>query len=301
MEPGVYALMRVCVMQCSRPVLPVSVSLHVRMYAYTHRTCAGPLIHNKHSTTNPLPPVPTYRMTLEYDGAAYHGWQIQKNVETVQGALQEALAVILDDPVTVNGSSRTDAGVHARGQVAHIRSEAAVDPYRLKGSLNGVLPSTVAVRTVEETHPEFHARFHARGRRYHYYISPEPIAIERNIRLFVRPPRPDFERMNRAVEALTGSRTCASFCLTSPSTDHYICRVEHARWIQEDHPDNWRFEIEANRFLHGMVRAIVGTLLEIGQKKRPPEDFERVIRAENREAAGPSVPARGLVLENVYY
>lgn len=246
--------------------------------------------------------MPTYRLILEYDGAAFHGWQIQNNVETVQGTLQEALEIILRESATVQGSSRTDAGVHARGQVAHIRCDTTIDPYRLRGSLNGVLPPTVAVRRIDEADEEFHARYDATGRRYHYYVSRQPIAVERNIRLFIHPPTPDFARMNEAAETLVGDRSFESFCRTSPSsTDHFACRVTRARWVQEDHPDDWRFEIEANRFLHGMVRAIVGTLLEIGQRKRPADDMERVLDARTRGAAGPSLPPHGLVLEEVYY
>lgn len=245
--------------------------------------------------------MPTYRLTLEYDGTAFHGWQIQKNARTVQGAVQEGLATILGETLTVVGSSRTDKDVHARGQVAHFRSETAIDTYRLKGSLNGVLPETIAIPNVEEVHDDFHARFHAQRRQYCYYVSTEAVAIERTFRHFVYPPSPDFERMNEAAGALKEAQSFESFSLTAPQTDHYRCIVHHARWLQEKHPNHWRFEIEANRYLHGMVRAVVGTLIEIGRGKRPADDIPRIIAEEDRSAAGSSAPAHALVLERVRY
>jgi tRNA pseudouridine38-40 synthase len=240
-------------------------------------------------------------MILEYDGAAFHGWQIQENAHTVQEAVEDGLATVLGDTITVHGSSRTDAGVHARGQVAHFSHPDRIDTYGLKGSVNGVLPATIAVPRIEEVRGDFHARFHARQRRYRYYVSTQPVAIDRHVRHFIYPPVPDFEVMNQAARTLRGEQSFASFSLTPPQTDHYICAVKHAVWSRGDHPNHWCFTIEANRFLHGMVRAIVGTLLEIGQEKRSADEIPEILAREDRSAAGASVPAHALVLESVEY
>ena len=239
-------------------------------------------------------------MVIEYDGTAFHGWQVQPNHPTVQAALEEALAVVLKAPTAVVGSGRTDAGVHARGQVAHLKSPQPVDPFRLRGALNGLLPKSIAVLTLEPAPEGFHARYDARQRRYHYYVCTEPRPLERPWRHLVR-PAPDFEAMNRAAEALCGTHNFSAFCRTQSETQNRVCTVEEARWIAEPRPGDWCFRIVADRFLHGMVRAIVGTLLQVGHGKRPAGDLPRVLQSQDRREAGPAAPAHGLVLEYVGY
>lgn len=240
-----------------------------------------------------------YRLLIEYDGAAFQGWQTQPNGPTVQQEVEKALGIALRTPTSIVGSGRTDSGVHARGQVAHFDAK-KLDEAKLQKSLNGLLPLEIAVLALERTSNEFHARFDAIRRTYHYHVSTAPRALDASMRVVVR-PAPDFELMNEAATKLVGMHNFNSFCIARSETKNRVCRVDRAEWIAEPRDGDWRFEIVADRYLHGMVRAIVGTLLQIGKGKRTSTAISDILSKQDRRVAGPAAPPNGLVLHRVDY
>ncbi len=242
----------------------------------------------------------TYRMTVEYDGTPFSGWQRQCGVPTVQQTLEDALAILLRTPTAVTGAGRTDAGVHARGQVAHVHVAEKLDRRRTLNSLNGLLPPTIAVVDLRTASDGFHARYDARRRTYRYHVSTLARALDASWRLVLRCVL-NFDTMNTAASMLAGSHHFGAFCRARSETRNRICCVEHAGWSAEQRPGDWHFEITADRFLHGMVRTIVGTLLEVGRGRRSPQDVITILDSRDRTQAGPAAPAHGLVLESVSY
>ena len=232
--------------------------------------------------------MPRYFLRFSYDGTAYHGWQVQPNATSVQQQLDRALTTLLRAEIHTTGAGRTDTGVHAACMVAHFDVGTAIaDLERMVDKLNRLLPPDIAVSDLREVAPTAHARFDATARTYHYYVymGKQPFLRHFATRLFFRP---DFERMNAAAQILFEYTDFTSFSKL------------HARWVQVG-PDYWRFEITADRFLRNMVRAIVGTLLDVGRGRLDLEGFRQVITEENRCRAGESVPAHGLSLVDVAY
>ena len=240
-----------------------------------------------------------YFIQLSYDGTAYHGWQRQPNGQSVQETLEGALSTLLRQPIEVVGAGRTDAGVHARMMVAHMDSSAELDCPQFIYKLNKLLPPDIAVQRVYPVPGDMHARFSATSRTYHYFIHTRKSPFLRHYSWQVTYPL-DFEKMNEAARKLLLYEDFTSFSKTQTDTKTNICHIAEARW-QETEPGLWRFTITANRFLRNMVRAVVGTLVEVGRGLMTVEDFCRVIEQKNRCAAGESVPGHALFLTEVRY
>lgn len=236
---------------------------------------------------------------LSYDGAAYHGWQKQPNARSVQQTLQEALSTLLQTDIEVVGAGRTDAGVSARMMVAHFETSKACDNEQLVYKLNKLLPHDIAVQRIWEVPDEMHARFSATSRTYHYYIHTRKDPFVRQYSWLVTFPL-DFARMNEAASRLPDFDDFTSFSKVNTDTKTNLCNVTEARWTQEGE-NTWRFTITANRFLRNMVRAIVGTLIEVGRGRMTVDEFCQVIEQRNRCSAGDSVPGHALFLVDVSY
>ncbi len=240
----------------------------------------------------------TLRLVIEYDGTCFVGWQSQKSGRTVQDALEQALRILLKEPVRLIGAGRTDAGTHALGQVAHFQTEARLPTNRLLRSLNGLLPPDLAVRAADEVAADFHARYSATRKRYRYRIHQGKAAVNRT-QVWTCYSALSLDRMAAAARALCGERAFGAFCKQDPVPAHPICRVFDAGWSQRG--PELVFEIEANRFLRHMVRILVGTMVEIGRRTRPPTSIADLLASGDRRTAGVTAPARGLCLLWVAY
>lgn len=240
-----------------------------------------------------------YFINLSFDGKRYHGWQIQPNGISVQEELQRALSLILRHDVEVTGAGRTDAGVHARTMVAHFDNPDSVDGKQLAYRLNRVLPTDMAVNDVYEVTDDMHARFSARERTYRYFVHTrrDPFCREHSVELHY--PL-DFELMNKAAEILLKATDFKAFCKSNHDAKTTFCDVRVARWVQMDET-HWYFEISADRFLRNMVRAVVGTLVEVGRGRMTLEKMRSVVNDGTRQDAGESMPAHGLFLWTVEY
>ena len=240
-----------------------------------------------------------YFVWFGYDGAAYHGWQIQPNGNSVQEELQRGLSTLLREEISVTGAGRTDAGVHARVMVAHFDTEKALDCRQLAYKLNRLLPQDIAVDRVEQVSDDLHARFSATSRTYHYYIHTRKDPFRRAYSCEMHYDL-DFAKMNEAGRILTTYEDFGAFCKAHSDVKTTLCQVTKAEWIQTS-DSSWYFEITANRFLRNMVRAVVGTLIDVGRGKLTLDDFKKVIEGKQRSEAGESMPANALFLEEIVY
>jgi len=242
-----------------------------------------------------------YFITLSYDGTRYHGWQIQPNGLSVQEKLQWALSTILrQEDILVTGAGRTDAGVHARMMVAHVDVERMdFELSDLVYKLNRLLPQDIAIQKIEPVSDEMHARFSATSRTYHYYIHTVKDPFRRAYSCELHYPL-DFKLMNEAAAILMEYEDFGAFCKAHADVKTTICHITAARWNQTS-PVSWYFEITANRFLRNMVRAVVGTLIDVGRGRLSLDDFRKVIEGKRRTEAGESMPANALFLEDIKY
>ncbi len=240
-----------------------------------------------------------YFIFFSYDGAAYHGWQVQPNAVTVQQVLEEALATVLRVPVPLVGAGRTDTGVNAECMVAHANLPTGVDIAQLVYKLNRILPPDIAVSDIKHVRDDAHARFDAISRRYRYRVVTAKSPFARRYALRVMPGI-DFEAMNRAAELLYEYTDFTSFSKLHTDVKTNNCKVTYAAWRNVG-ANEWVFEIEADRFLRNMVRAIVGTLLLVGRGKMTIDGFRDVIENKARGEAGDSAMGEALFLVNVEY
>lgn len=239
-----------------------------------------------------------YFIYLSYDGARYHGWQIQPNGISVQEVLNKALSTLLREPIEVTGAGRTDAGVNASLMVAHFDCQQTTDNGQLTYRLNKLLPPDIVIHKIQQVKDDAHARFSATSRTYHYYIITEKSPFEPYAYRFPQPI--DFDRMNEAAQTLFDYIDFTSFSKLHTDVKTNNCRIITARWEQLS-PIKWQFTITADRFLRNMVRAIVGTLLDVGRGVLTIEQFREIIEKKDRCSAGTSVPGNALFLADVTY
>jgi tRNA pseudouridine38-40 synthase len=239
-----------------------------------------------------------YILDISYKGTNYHGWQIQANAHSVQAELNEALSKILRKNIDTFGSGRTDTGVHAEQQIVQFDFDEEIDLKQLQYKLNLVLPFDIAVNKASKTSDNFSVRFDAISRTYEYRIVRKKEVFNIDLALYLTAPL-NVEEMNKAAALLISHKDFKCFSKYKTSVDHFLCDMYRAEW--EEKGNLLIFTIKANRFLRGMVRAIVGTLLNVGLGRMTIEEFGKVIESRDRKFAGMAVPAKGLFLTKVEY
>ena len=241
-----------------------------------------------------------YKLTIEYDGSNYAGWQIQKNADTVQQKIIDAVEVILKEKVNLIGSGRTDAGVHALGQVANFRTAKEIDERKFQYSLNAILPKDISIKNLESVGEDFHARFDAKSRSYIYLFSHNKSPFfDKYSLLMPSVNKISIGILNEKSKYLLGEHDFTSLSKKNVELDEKKCTITEIHWRRTR--DKTIFYITANRFLHGMVRTILGTLIYAAEKNLDQNYFNELLNKMNREEAEESVPAKGLFLYKVRY
>ena len=242
------------------------------------------------------------RLEIAYDGTDFHGWQIQPNLDTIQGQLTRVIERIVQAPVQVHGSGRTDAGAHALAQVCSFKTESLVPLTNLRKAINSLLPPAIRVNKIEEASENFHARFDAQGKHYRYRILASSDCSPFDHRFVHHVPRKlDFVKLSRAAELLLGEHDFSAFCDSQSEVEFKVRTVTNSFFVFDTSRRLMEYNVCANGFLHHMVRNIVGTLLEVGRGKLPCDDVLAILRSKNRSNAGPTAPAKGLFLVSVRY
>jgi tRNA pseudouridine38-40 synthase len=241
-----------------------------------------------------------YKLTIQYDGTNYSGWQIQNNASTVQQCIADAIRVIIREDVNLIGSGRTDAGVHALGQVANFRYGKELDLYKFQYSLNSILPNDISVTQMDKVDESFHSRFDAKKRSYIYlFTTLKNPFYQKYSFMFPQIKKINFEYLNGLSKALIGNHDFTSFSRKNDEQENKFCNVDEIFWRKGK--DVSIFFISADRFLHGMVRTIIGTILNAAEKKYNSEYLIDVLNKKDRTEADESVPAKGLFLYKVRY
>ncbi len=240
------------------------------------------------------------KLLIEYDGTNFCGWQRQNNGRTIQEEIEKALEKVLKRPVKIHGSGRTDTGVHALGQVASFKANITVPMDKIPLALNSLLPEDISVKGASEVEEDFHARYSAKGKKYIYQIYNGPLRspLLRNYAYFVTQPL-DLNRMQEAARCFLGTHDFKGFMASGSSVQDTVRNLY--KLDVYFHEKIIKIEIEGNGFLYNMVRIIAGTLVEVGKGKIPAEDMKSIIASGIRESAGPTAPAQGLYLAEVFY
>jgi tRNA pseudouridine38-40 synthase len=242
----------------------------------------------------------TIKLTLEYDGTAYAGWQRQPDQPTVQAVLESVLAQITQTPISTVAAGRPDAGVHALGQIVSFRSEKSLTLHEWRRALNGLLPGDIAVQGIDFASENFHSRYSAIGKVYEYRILNSPNRSALNEHRVWHIPKPlDVSAMELASKCFLGKHDFSSFQCSPTDNENPICIVERCAVIHR--PPLLFVTVQADRFLKQMVRTMVGTLVEVGQGKRLPSEIERILQTADRRSAGKTAPPHGLYLVEVFY
>ena len=239
-----------------------------------------------------------FKLTIQYDGTDYAGWQVQNNAVSVQQKIIDAIAILLKEKVNLIGAGRTDTGVHALGQTANFRTEKEIEEFKFRYQLNSLLPRDISITEIKKVTPEFHARFDAKKRSYIYLISKHKSPFYDRYSYRYK-GKLDITEMNKVSRIFLGSHDFTSFCRKNSDTKNKICNIYDIHWRETD--GMIYFFIEADRFLHGMVRTIIGTLLEVVQNNLSDDHINGLFEAKERDLAGTAVPGKGLFLYKVKY
>lgn len=249
--------------------------------------------HIAHSTF-----MPRYKLTIAYDGTHFSGWQIQPNDRTVEETLEDAFSKVLQEPIDLIGQGRTDAGVHARGQTAHVDFPDHANPDKVIYGVNGIVGDEIQIVDFEIADTEFHARFNAIAREYEYTITPKPNPLQRHYSWGLRHPV-EVEKLHKCAAMLKGEFDFAGFSKFNEDNFTTVCEIHRSKFEVDE--EIIRYHIQANRFLRNMVRRLAGTMVRVAQGKMTISDFKTALENPDSKIPTYTAPAKGLVLEKVFY